>query len=140
MPVKLYYVADLEFALDEDPITTGDGKSLVECPFDGEILGARNGPLATGHIEDVGTGTGTYTEIQIRNTDTGRDYFTTKPRFNVDDGDVNGRAVLSGGVLRVEPTFKQGNLLALDVDSLPSGNDSARATVWLTCGFWRQVD
>ncbi|MDP2727239.1 MAG: hypothetical protein Q8P59_06815 [Dehalococcoidia bacterium] len=137
---KLYYIADLVFEDARNPLTVADAVFRAEAPFDGEILGSRNGPVVTGHIQNGGTGAGTYTEIQIRNTTTGRDYFTTAPRFNVDDEDTNGRAVLSGGVLGMEPTFKAGDILALDINAIPGGSNSAQAVIYLTCGYWRSVD
>lgn len=137
---KLYYVGDLFFEDPGNPITVGDAKFRVEVPFDGEILGARNGPVINGHIGDAGTGAGTSTDVQIRNVTTSRDYLSTVASFQVDQADANGRAILSGGVLKTEPTFHQGDVLAMDIDAVPSGADSAQAQVWVTCGFWRSVD
>jgi hypothetical protein len=136
---KFYYAADLQFECLENHVTVGDAKFRLKVPYDGEILGARNGPRITGHIQDAGTGAGTYTEIQVRNVTTGRAYFSTTPRFQVDDKDANGRCILSGGVLSNEPTFRQNDVLALDVEGIPGGSDSAYATVWVTAGFWREV-
>lgn len=136
---KFYYAADLQFEALENHITVGDAKFRLKVPYDGEILGARNGPRITGHIQDAGTGAGTYTEIQIRNVTTGREYFSTTPKFQVDDANAFGRCILSGGVLSTEPTFKQNDVLALDVDGIPGGSDSAYATVFAMCGFWREV-
>jgi hypothetical protein len=99
----------------------------------------RRGPRVSGHIATVGTGAGTSTDIQIRNATTGRDYFETEPAFEVDDA-VSGKAVLSGGTLKNNPTFRQGQTLALDIDAVPGGANSAEATIWLTCGFWREVE
>lgn len=136
---KFYYAADLQFECLENNITVGDAKLRLKVPYDGEILGARNGPRITGHIQDAGTGAGTYTEIQIRNVTTGRSYFSTTPKFQVDDKDVNNRCILSGGVLSSEPTFRQNDVLALDIEGIPGGSDSAYATVFVTAGFWREV-
>ncbi len=137
---RLYYVADLYFECHENPITVGDRKFVVRVQHDGEILGTRNGPRIAGHINDAGSGAGTSTDVQIRNATTSRDYFSTLPAFEVDDADANGRAILSGGVLKIEPTFKEGDELALDIDAVPTGEDSANVQVWLTCGFWRDVN
>ena len=139
MSAKLYYVADLEFQCLQDPITIGDGKFFVTVPFDGEILGARNAPKAKGVILNAGTGAGTVTQVQIHNVTQGRDYFTTVPYFRVDAKDANGRAPLEGGVLCLQPSFKSNDSLRLDIDGIPGGADSANGTIWVTCGFWREV-
>ncbi len=136
---KLYYVADLVWECTENPVTVSDGKCRVKAPFDGEFLGNRLGPRVTGHIQAAGSGAGTYTEIQIRNETSGRDYFSTGPKFEVDDEDAAGRALLSGGVLGTYQSFKAGEVLALDVNDVPGGADSAEFFVAATCGFWREV-
>lgn len=137
---KLYYVADLMLECLDNPITVADSKFRVVVPYDGEILGSRNGPRIAGHIQNAGSGAGTYTEIQVRNVNSGRNYFDTTPKFQVDDADGAGRAVLTGGTLRNQPTFRQNEVLALDVDGIPGGADSAQAIVFITCGFWREAD
>ena len=137
---KLYYVCDLALEDLSNPITVGDAKFRASMPFDGEILGNASGPRITGHIQNAGTGAGTSTDIQVRNVTTGRDYFSTLPAFEVDNKDANGRCILSGGVLRVEPTFRTADVLALDVDVIPGGANSAQAQVFLTVGMWREVD
>jgi hypothetical protein len=108
-------------------------------PFDGELLGSPNGPAMTGFIADAGTGAGTATSFQIRNATQGRDYFTTEPEFQVDDA-VAGRAPLTRGVLGTRPTFRAGDMLALDIDGLPTNSDSGTLTVTQAAGFWRTVD
>lgn len=140
MGPKLYYVADLAFECSENPITVGDDKFRLTAPYDGEILGARTGPRIAGHIVNAGSGAGTSTDVQIRNVTRSRDYFDTLPAFEVDLADASGRATLSGGTLRNNPTFKQNDVLALDVDVVPGGADSAELVVYLTCGFYREVD
>ena len=136
---KFYYIAPVEFSCPEDPITLGDSKFEAEMPWDGEILGAVTGPKIDGFILNAGTGAGSATQIQIRNVDTGRDYFTTMPEFRVDSKDAANRAPLEGGAIGVHPMFKGGEFLALDIDGLPTNADSAEAYLWLTCGFWREV-
>lgn len=133
MTVKHYYVAEVKFECPENPITLGDGKFKAQMPYDFEILKAR------GCILNAGTGAGTYTAFQIRNETRTLDYYTTRPRFNVNDKDANGRAELTDGVLGTRITGKQNDVLALDADTLPGGIDSALATVWVLCGFWREV-
>lgn len=140
MGPKLYYISDVIFECKENPITVGDDKFQAKVPYDGEILGARNGPRITGHILDAGSGAGTATEIQIRNVNKSRDYFDTLPKFNVDDADASRRATLTNGTLRNNPKFNQNDYLALDVDDIPGGADSAQMIIALTCGFWREVD
>jgi hypothetical protein len=140
MSAKLYYIAPLVFECQENPITLGDDKFRVTVPYDGEILGALSGPAISGHIVNAGTGAGSSTDIQISNVTTGRDYFATEPTFEVDDKDASGRALLSGGMLNGRPTFRQNDVLALDVDALPTNSDSAQMTITLLCGFWREVD
>lgn len=138
---KLYYVQDLPFVVDSNPVVLGDAQCRRRVPYDGEILGNRTVPRIAGHIRDAGTGAGTATQIQIRNVTQGRDYFDTRPEFRVDDKDVNGHAVLaSNAVLGTRPTFRQNDILALDVDGLPDGENSADFTVELTCGFWQEAD
>jgi hypothetical protein len=139
MDPKLYYIADLVFVCNEDPITVGNGKFAMLAPYDGEILGNRGTPRVTGHIQNAGTGAGTSTDIQIRNSTKGRDYFDTLPAFEVDNKDANSRCILSGGTLRNNPTFKQGDTLTLDVDVVPGGADSAECVIYVCCGFWREV-
>jgi hypothetical protein len=140
MSAKLYYIAPLVFECQENPITLADDKFRLTVPYDGEILGALSGPAITGHIANAGTGAGSSTDIQISNVTTGRDYFATEPTFEVDDKDASGRALLSGGMLNGRPTFRQNDVLALDVDALPTNSDSAQMTITLLCGFWREVD
>lgn len=140
MSAKLAYVQDILFDLNFDPITVGDGKTFAVMQYEGRILGSRNGPRASGCIQTAGTGAGTQTTIQIRNTTTSRDYFDTRPAFRVDDADGNGRATLYQGTLKIEPTFAQGDVLALDVDAVPGGADSAYGSVYVTCEFLRSVD
>lgn len=137
--VKLSYIADLEFEDLSNPIAIGDGHFLLTVPYDGEILGDASGPVITGFILAVGSGADG-TSVQIRNVTQGRDYFTTEPQFRVADDDGSGRAPLYGGVLCTKPTFRAGDVLALDVDGLPGNADSAQLYVWLTCEFWREVD
>jgi hypothetical protein len=139
MPVKLYYIADLLFEDPSNPITVGNGKYRVEAPFDGELLGSRNGPRISGCILNAGTGAGTVTRIQIRNATKGHDYFDTGPEFRVDSKDTNNRAVIEGGLLSTKANFKAGDELYLDVDAIPGGSNSAQMQVWLTCGFWRET-
>ncbi len=135
-----YYVADVCLECRESPIAVGDDKFRIRMPYDGEILGGRGAPRIAGWIKAAGTGASTYTEVQIRNVTQGRDYLTTKARFNVDDQDANGHAVLANGaVLSTQPTFRRDDVLALDVDAVPSGNDSAQAVLHITCGFWVEV-
>ena len=136
---KLVYTAPLHFELMFNPITAGDGKWIAKPPFDGMIIGSRNGPSIDGCIQHAGTGGGA-TTIQVRNTTTGRDYFETKPEFRVADADAGNRSYLRPGTLKIEPSFKAGDLLALDVDAVPGGADSAYATVDLDCEFYREVD
>jgi len=140
MTAKLAYIQDVPFDLDENPITVGNGKFLATMQYEGRILGSRNGPRISGYIQDVGTGAGTETTLQVRNATTGRDYFDTQPAFRVDDADANNGATLYAGTLRIEPTFAQGDVLALDVDAVPGGADAALGTVYLTCEFLRAVD
>ena len=140
MPVKHYYVSDLEFECGENPVVVGDNKDQRQAPFDGEILGSASSPRASGVIMNAGTGAGTSTGVQVHNIDQGRDYFTTLPQYRVDDKDANNRAPLVGGVLGTNPSFRQGDWLRLDVDTIPGGSDSAELFFKLTCGFWREVD
>ncbi len=133
MTVKHYYVAEVKFECPENPITLGDNKFKSEMPYDFEVI------KATGCILQAGTGAGTDTEFQVRNETRGFDYYTTRPRFRVDDADVNGRAELVDGVLGTRVSGKQGDVLALDCDGLPGGADSSLATIWLLCGFWREM-
>ncbi len=137
---KLYYVAPIEFEVLTNPISTGDGQFQTEMPFDGEWLGSPNGPAMTGFILDAGSGAGTATQFQIRNVTQGRDYFTTEPEFQVDDADASGRALLTQGVLCTKPTFRQGDIVALDIDGIPGGADSGQLYVTMSAGFWRTVD
>jgi hypothetical protein len=136
---KLYYIAPVEFECTESPITVGDNKFPARMPFDGEILGNRSQPCITGCIMDAGAGAGTATQIQLRNVTQGRDYFTTEPEFKVNDIIAGTRAPLSGGQLGSNPTCKAGDWLALDVDGLPGGANSALAFVVVLFGFWREV-
>lgn len=140
MTAKLAYIQDLEFHLDEDPISVGNGKFLLAAPYEGRILGSRNGPRISGCIQNAGSGAGTSTHLQVRNVTTGRTYFDTQPEFRVDDADGNGRASLYPGTLKLEPVFSQGDVIALDVDGLPTGADSALGAVFLSCEFLRSVD
>lgn len=140
MTAKLAYIQDVPFDLDQDPITVGNGKFLATMQYEGRILGSRNGPRISGCIQNAGTGAGTETTLQLRNATTGRDYFDTQPAFRVDDKDVNNRASLYAGTLRIEPTFAQWDVLALDVDAVPGGANSALGTIFLTCEFLRSVD
>lgn len=137
---EIYYIQDVAFQCTENPITTGNGKHPREMPFRGEILGSRSGPRITGTIMNAGTGAGTSTDIQIRNITQGRDYFTTLNSFEVDDKDANNRAILTKGVLGPNPSFQAGDQLTPDIDAIPGGSDSAEAFLYLTCGFWREVD
>ena len=136
---KHYYVADLEFACEEIPIAIGNNKFQAQAPYDGEILGSAQAPKASGVILNAGTGAGTSTEVQVHNIDQGRDYFTVLPEYRVDDKDAQNRAPLVGGVLGTRPSFRQGEWLRLDVDTIPGGGDSAQLVLKLTCGFWREV-
>jgi len=138
--MKQYFVAPVDFECLENPVTLGDAKTTKEQPYDGEILGSVNGPEASGDIQNAGTGAGTATQVQVRNVETTRDYFSTMPEYRVDDKDGNNRAVLHNGVLVNRPTFKAGQHLALDVNGLPGGSDSAQLALRLVCGFWREVD
>ncbi len=136
---KLPYITDLEFVLNEDPITIGDGKFTIHnMPWDGRILSNRNGPLIRGWIQTAGTGAGTATQIQIRNATKGRDYFATEPEFAVDDADANGHASLSSGILGTFQGFNAGDDLVLDCDGVPTGGDSAKGIVWLTVEMYRE--
>jgi len=133
MTVYNNYLAEIKFECREDPIALGDGKCLWPAPYDFEILGI------VGCILNAGTGAGSSTEFQIRNQTRSFDYYTTRPRFRVDDKDANNRAVLHNGILGTRTTGKQGDVLALDCDVLPGGSDSHEATLWLLCEFWREV-
>lgn len=137
---KLYYVAPLEFEVLANPIGLGDGQYQLSVPFDGELLGSPQGPAMSGFILDAGSGAGTATGFQIRNVTQGRDYFTTRPEFQVDDADGSGRALLTQGVMGTKPTFRAGDVLALDVDEIPGGADSGQMYVTIAAGFWRTVD
>jgi len=139
MTAKLRYVSALNFQCKQDPITVADGKFFCDAPFDGEIMGARGGHKVRGIILEAGTGAGTYTEVQLRNATQSRDYFTTKPKFNVNSADANGRAPLEGGVLCLQPSFKAGDRIWLDVDDIPGGSDSAIAFVRAEVEMWREV-
>lgn len=137
---KHYFIAPIDLYDDNSPITLGDAKMTKEQPYDGEILGSVNGPLASGDIQNAGTGAGTATQVQVRNVETSRDYFTTMLEYRVDDKDGNNRAALHNGVLGTRPTFKAGQHLALDVNGLPGGSDSAQMALRLICGYWQEVD
>ena len=81
---KLYYVAPVEFEVLANPVGLGNGQFVAgPMPYDGELLGAPNGPAMTGFILDAGSGAGTATGFQLRNTVQARDYFTTRPEFQV---------------------------------------------------------
>lgn len=137
---KLYYITPVEFECTESPITIGDNKFQARMPFDGEILGNRSKPCITGVIMDAGAGAGTATQAQLRNVTQNRDYFVTEPEYNVDDiipGTT--RAPLSGGQLGSNPSFRAGDWVAMDVDGLPGGANSAEAFLTALCGFWREV-
>lgn len=137
---KVYYITEIVFECIENHITVGDSKCRFKMPCDGEILGNRNTPLITGSIQDTGTGAGTATVFQIRNVTQNKDYFSTKPEFRVNDKDGNNRALLAAtAVLGNYYQFKANDELALDVDTLPGGADSAYMQVMLTVGMWRSV-
>lgn len=137
---KHYYVADVALECMANPISVGDDQFRLRMPYDGEMLGNAATPKLTGWINDAGTGAGTYTQIQVRNVTQGRDYFTTRPQFNVDDKDANGHALLaSGAVLSTSPTFRASDILALDIDAVPGGANSNRLVLHITCGFWLEV-
>ena len=139
MAVKTYFISDLQFICSQNPITVGDGKCKIKAPYDGEILGNASGAAVTGYIMEAGSGVAGLTTIQLRNETQTRDYLDTQPSFREADQDANGRAILSAGTLRSRPTFKQNDVICLDIDAIPAGSDSAHATVWATCGFWREV-
>lgn len=136
---ELYYVGCFQWQALQNPLTVGDGKFYLEAPFAGEFLGNRGAARISGCITDAGTGAGTYTEVQIRNVTQGRDYYTTTPKYRVDDADAGGRAMVSGGVLSTQPTFNAGDVLRLDVDGIPGGADSGGLTFEQMCGFRRTV-
>ena len=135
---KLYYIAPVEFSCQESPVAVGTGKDFFQADFAGEILGGANDPCITGCITDAGTGADG-TDIQIRNVTQARNYFPTASQFRVADKDTNGRAVLHKGTLSTQPSFRAGDVLALDVPALPGNSDSERLRVTLLCGFWREV-
>jgi hypothetical protein len=107
-------------------LSTGDGKDKVVAPSDGEIL------EYGGSIGTLGTGAGTKTEIQVRNGT--RDYFTSKPAFEVNAASN----LLDGGGLIASPTFKKDDTLELDIDAISTGPENAR--IGLLCQCSREVE
>ena len=128
MAIVQYYISEVPFRLP-GAITVADNKWKREMQFRGEILGYR------GFIKTLGTGGGTSTDIQLRNQTTtpDKDYFSTKPTFEVDSASN----LLEGGELIASPTFQAGDVLVLDVDAISTG--PADAEVTLLCGFFREI-
>ncbi len=128
MTIQQYYISEVPFRL-VGSITVADNKWKREMEFRGEILGYR------GYIKTLGTGAGTSTDIQIRNQNTtpDKDYFSTKPTFEVDSASN----LLEGGELIASPIFQAGDVLCLDVDAITTG--PADAEVVLLCGFFREL-
>ena len=125
--VKHYYVTLLYFHII-GTVTVADNKwKIPDLPDDGEILGYG------GFINTLGSGAGTSTDIQIRNEETSRDYFDTKPTFEVDSATKK----LEGGDLIDSPTFKAGQTLVLDVDAVST--NPADVDVWLLVGMHHEV-
>jgi len=96
----------------EGTIVTGDGQSQWEAPYAGEIVAVE------GFIANVGT-VGGQTRIQISCGAT--DYLTTEGDFV----QASGTGLMENAVLAVNPTFDAGDIIELDIDTVPTGTDSA---------------
>lgn len=111
-------------------VSTGDNKWKTVAPYDGEIL------EFGGYIRTLGSGAGTSTDVQIRNATTtpDRDYFSTKPTFEV-DSTTN---LLEGGELITTPLFHERDTLCLDIDAIST--NPADVEVWVFCSFFKEVE
>ena len=128
--VQQYFTGLLYFHL-LGTIAAGDGKWKVVAPLDGEIIGFG------GYIKTLGSGAGTGTDIQLRNETRSpeKDYFSSslKPTFDVDAA----TNILQDGTLVANPTFRAGDILCLDVDSVST--NPGDADIWIVCSFTREV-
>ena len=103
-----------------NPLTTGDSKARWKAPAGGRIL------KVGGSITTLGTGTG-QTRVQIHNATGPVDMLSTRGDFIV----ASATRLLENQVLIASPTFNKNDVLHLDIDSVPSGADSAYAHIWM---------
>jgi len=128
MPVQVAYYDTLEF-VKTGSFGAGNNLFQVKAPFRGEVL------EYTGFLGTLGIGAGESTDIQVRNVDKNKNYFATRPTFEVDAATRR----LEGGELIASPTFEQGEWLRLDAPVVPSGGNPSDLTVRLLCQFIREV-
>lgn len=106
-----------------DTIATGDGKATWVAPYAGEFLDIQ------GHIETLGTGAGTSTDVQIRNQTQTKDVLSTVGAFEVNSA----TNLLEGQVINdSNAAFASGDVIDLDVDARASGNDAADLVIYAT--------
>ena len=92
-------------------IATGDGKWKWKAPYAGEVI------AVGGYIKTLGTGAGTGTTVQLRNSTPAPDVdvLSTVGRFDVDAA----TNLLQNQVINVNnATFAKSDLVELDVDAI----------------------
>lgn len=99
-------------------ITTGDGKATFTVPAAGQVY------YVEGIIGNKGTGTG-QTRIQVRKSPA-TDFLSTPGDFT-----VGGNNRLINQVLIASPTFVANDVINIDVDTIPSGADSADMQIFV---------
>lgn len=101
-------------------LTVKDGEPKWEAEAGGRIL------KIDGAIGVLGTGAG-QTRVQVSNGAT--DYLSTEGDFVV----ASGTNLMENQVLGASPLFNRGETVELDTDTIPAGNDSANASVYMYC-------
>jgi len=113
-------------------ITTGDGgagtgKPRWKAPYAGNVEGLE------GWIKTLGSGAGTSTDIQLRNSTANpdRDILSTKGTFEVNSA----TNLLEGQVVdAANAAFAAGDVIEVDVDAISTG--PADATLYMAVGMF----
>lgn len=101
-------------------ITVADGKWSWRAPYGGEVV------KIGGYIKTLGSGSGTSTDIQLRNeTDSDKDILSTVGAFEVDSA----TNLLEGQVVNPNnATFSADDVIDLDCDAISTS--PADAEIW----------
>lgn len=108
-------------------ITVGDDKWPKEMPYAGEVVSVG------GTIDNLGTGAGSSTDVQLRNKTQAKDILSTLGAFEVDSAT---RLLEGAAVNQANCSFAKGDVLTPDVDAIPTNSDSEEAVIDVVVNYF----
>ena len=114
---------EVELVLNLDgTITTGDGKLSWKAPYAGELI------AVGGDITTLGSGAGTSTDVQVRNSTQAKDMLSTVGAFEVNSA----TNLLEAAVVnQANCAFAKNDVLMMDVDAISTGPANARIRLFV---------